>query len=295
MNSILRKSYLYLMASAAAAGMFTGCQKENGVNAGEEISTNLSISLPQTGFTGTKSEENPGDGTLVNRCVMQAFTVTDGNVLVPYGEKATALFSGTTAGFSDIKLIKGRDYAIVLWADHTDDASAGTDFLYDTEELPAISLCDKEGFAINDDSYDAFYGICMIDAEDGIPGSIDKTLTRPLAQLNILTTDTEDLPSQTALAFESGYPVGMNLYTGEIEYALSPMSSSPARLPVAKSDKGTYLGFCYMFAPEDGQHELQGFELSFYDSEGNESSEPYVLERSIGIQANVKTNVYGSI
>ena len=70
--------------------------------------------------------------------------------------------------------------------------------------------------------------------------------------------------------------------------------AEPAAVPTAVSDKGEYLGFCYIFAPAESLYMLPAFDIAFFDSEGNDSYMASPVEaNTIGIQANVRTNISG--
>ena len=73
------------------------------------------------------------------------------------------------------------------------------------------------------------------------------------------------------------------------------MTSLPSALPVATDDKGAYLGFCYIFAPDDAPYELPAFYLNFMDADGMVIIDPYRFQSGISIQANVKSNVTGAL
>lgn len=281
-------------ACAMALLSLNGCEKQAGVPENRETAIDISVRMPQT-----KSDENPGDGSYINRCVMQAFVVGEDGSLIGSCEKETVPVTDNAAHFRQIRFIEGQIYRIFFWADHTEDGQALTDNIYDTSGLPSVSLADRSGIVINDDRADGFCGKYEFNTASGMPQSIDVTLTRPFGQLNLFATDASDdpgtpAPATTSLSFGAGLPVGIDMNTGELILADAATESSPAAIPVAANDRGLWLAMAYVFAPADEYFTLPEFWISSFDASGNAISGPVYLN-DMQVKANAKTNISGAL
>ena len=65
---------------------------------------------------GSISGEEPGDGTLANRCLMQVYVVDDPQTPIAYGEPQMAAVSNLSATF-ETRLKSDHAYRLVFWAD----------------------------------------------------------------------------------------------------------------------------------------------------------------------------------
>lgn len=295
MKTDIRK-YLFAAATLALMLIATGCEKKAGMPGqaeGNAVETSICVNMPDYG-TDVKSDAVPGDASYVNRCVMQAFIVNEDGSLSAYGDRQTATVTGGKADFGKTGFVSGYDYKIVFWADYTENGLE--DYFYDCSALPEVRLANENDIAFNNDRADGFCGVYEILAEEGIPQSIAQTLKRPFAMLNFFSSDSADdeMLVMSSGAFDIGLPVGLNIVTGENIFSENVIIAEPAAVPTAVSDKGEYLGFCYIFAPAESQYMLPAFDIAFFDSEGNDSYMASPVEaNTIGIQANVRTNISG--
>lgn len=193
----------YLIASmAAAALLLASCQREElggSSLSGEEVTVSISAVMPDGGSAVVKSDTEPGNGSLANRCIMQIYYLPDGENgsadPIPYGDRVTVAVSGMKALFPDQRLVSGHDYRFVFWADCVTDNSStdvlAQDLHYDTEEFPIVSFKEEEGgtlsYSSNDDTRDAFFAAEVRNISG--PSSLSFDLKRPFGQLNIITTD----------------------------------------------------------------------------------------------------------
>ena len=302
------KAKLLTVSAAVMALLAVSCQREEtgfGLTAGEEVTVTLSASVP-TGGPAVKSAENPGNGSEVNRCILGVYMVTDESSTELYG---TLEYEGVgtdgTATFEDVTLLTGYDYKLVFWADNvstTDNADLTKDNHYVTTGFPTVTYNTADGhqYMSSDDTRDAFYGV--FDLTDFSGEVLDSyILTRPFGQLNIFTTDYDDIkmealkPAKVQMAFTS-IPTGLNLLTGEttsgsVTGAVSDIQTITD--PVVSGAK--QLSFDYVFAPEDQQLIINDIVMSFYDANGIQLAINAYAFPGLPVRANYRTNVSGAL
>lgn len=300
------KAKLLTISAAVMALLAVSCQREEtgfGLPAGEEVTVTLSASVP-TGGPAVKSDTEPGNGDQINRCILQIYMIQDGQN-EPYGaRRAVKVNDDKTAKFEDLTLITGYQYRFVFWADHVADADAAlnADLHYLTTDFPNISF--HGDYRCNDDTRDAFFGVFATDGIVDAPFNLTYNLTRPFGQLNIFTTDYDDvaslnanmLPARIKLDFENIY-TGMNLLTGD--FTSGALHGEFVPLPNVTSQKvsAKQLSFDYIFAPDaeqGGQYLMEDFTMTFCNKSGTEILKPYTFNE-IPVRRNYSTNVTGSL
>ena len=301
------KKIFGFMSFLALAGAFASCQREDvseDIHRGQEVSLTLSARVSGQGVAEVKSQENPGDGSAINRCILKIFLM-DGDTPKSYGTPVYTVVSGKEASFDDVTLITGYSYKLVLWADHVSgtgtEENLKTDLHYNTADLPAVSLADA--YSSNDDTRDAFYAVCDLEK---VTGSVAQTVTlrRPFGQLNIITTDYSEvgtnfsqmLPEKVEIAFGKIYS-GIDLLTGKLSddkvLTSGPVAVAEVTDP-AQTDGAKQLSFDYIFAPDDGQLILDDFTMSFMNAAGQSVVPDYTF-KNIPVQRNYRTNVSGNL
>ena len=292
-----------MFLAGAAALLLASCQRDElqgGSISGEERVVTVTAVMPSDPVE-VRSIDNPGDGTLANRCLMQVYVVDDPQTPIAYGEPQTAAVSNLSATF-ETRLMSGHDYRLVFWADcATAPAAEGgefTDKYYYTEQFPKVSLITTE-FHGNQDELDAFFGEASVTAEQLASGpvSVSADLTRPFGQLNIYSTDYADIPVETMkpaeveIAFNDVY-TSIDLTTGELSYP-ADLTYSAA---VAPHDAATgHLTFDYLLATDE-EDAIADFTMNFYTTaDGNTpAADPYTFS-SIPVRRNYITNVRGNL
>ena len=292
-----------MFLAGAAVLLLASCQRDElqgGSISGEERVVTVTAVMPSDPVE-VRSNDDPGDGTLANRCLMQVYVVDDSQPPVEYGEPQTAAVSNLSATF-ETRLMSGHDYRLVFWADcATAPAAEGGEFddkYYYTEQFPKVSLITTE-FHGNQDELDAFFGEASVTAEQLASGpvSVSADLTRPFGQLNIYSTDYADIPVEAMkpaaveIEFTNVY-TSIDLMTGEL--------SEPADLTysaaVAPHDAATgHLTFDYLLAT-DVEDAIADFTMNFYTTaDGNTpAADPYTFS-SIPVRRNYITNVRGNL
>lgn len=153
--------------------------------------------------------------------------------------------SGGKAGIT-LRLVKGRRYKLLLWADSCPAGGAPERYVLDASRA-RVSIDDASALVCNDRSLDAF---CAVADVEGGQGPLGVTLTRVLARINIVS---DALPSGVeASGLElSDVCTGFDFKTWDVtgERAKLKFSGSACTsLPEMVSGKTT-LAFAYVFAP----------------------------------------------
>lgn len=282
----MEKSWYYLLATGAVFSM-TACQNEE-LTGGKDSQT-VSITASLDGKTTRTGIEDTGLGTKVDRCVLQVYE-EDGT---PYGSQIIEDVKNQKASFENIRLISGKKYKFVFWADKK-DANNGSVY-YNTTDLSNISLKSNDN-ALNNDERDAFTGT-LSDVNLDDKQSYNVTLTRPFGQVNLLSKDLESLPankypSKVTVTYENIY-TAFNAVNEQV--AGQPSSATYTADIFNQQDKdAAYFSMNYVFAkpkPEDGtQGDLINLKTQFLDANGNKVG----VEKSISnipVYRNWRTNV----
>ena len=313
MNRIISAT---IAAGTAAVMLFASCQRDElqgGSISGEEVSVSISATMPIDGGAVVKSNDEPGNASEVNRCIMGVYLNDDGmSQPEPMGDKVVVKVDGTShkAEFGDLQLVSGHKYLLVFWADNAagDSDSGFEDNHYSTAGFPEVTFKEGDTYKSNDDTRDAFFASYPIEVNG--PSSHDINLHRPFGQLNITTNDyrtvAEDfaslLPTQVKIDF-SGIPSGIDLLTGELtKNKIESLTSGPVPIadvtsPIA-ADGCRQLSFDYIFAPyeEEGEEQqlvLNEFKMHFYNG-GQETISEYTFQ-NIPVRRNYRTNVSGNL
>lgn len=293
-----------MFLAGAAALLLASCQRDElqgGSISGEERVVTVTAVMPSDPVE-VRSNDNPGDGTLANRCLMQVYVVDDPQTPIAYGEPQTAAVSNLSATF-ETRLMSGHAYRLVFWADcATAPAAEGGEYrdkYYDTEEFPSKVSLITTAFRGNQDELDAFFGEASVTAEQLAAGPVSVTadLTRPFGQLNIYATDYAQIPVENMkpaavnIAFTNIY-TSIDLTTGELS-DLAPVTYAAA---VAPHDAATgHLTFDYLLATGE-EDAIADFTMNFYTSVDATAgaAEPYTFS-SIPVRRNYITNVRGNL
>ena len=166
------------------------CQTEpEGFDAtvGGEQDVNITVSLPEA----TRSDSAVGAFGNVNFDLYDVRFQCE----VHYGDQKKALETqisdnGKTATFP-VRLIPGRDYKFVVWADLVEEDTTA-DLHYNTKTTAGLSAITLKGeWNAMDDTRDAY--TCAETHKFLGDGNISLTLTRPFAKLRVKTTDMNEL------------------------------------------------------------------------------------------------------
>lgn len=291
----MKKCFLLMAGIILLA--FTACQSDELANGGRngEVAASFSVQLPGNGNDAVTRAATAGDGTSVNRCIMEIYL----NDELYSRQIGTIQPDGLTAGF-DVRLVTSQTYKFVFWADHVEsveDEAIKTDLHYNTADLRNISMKGDYNGSSKDDTRDAFFASLEKLVTNAFSGSVE--LTRPFGQLNIKTEDLASIPDNQKEAF---VPVtaGLsfkNLYTG-FNAATGDLLGEPTSVAYKAAsdvvDANGNLTVDYLFAPNTagGQH-LANMTLAVYNAAGGQITTKDL--NNIPVQRNYKTNVTGNL
>ena len=287
----------FLLMAGIILLVFAACQSDELANGGRngEVAASFSVQLPGNGNDAVTRAATAGDGTSVNRCIMEIYLNDE-----LYSRQIGAIQpDGLTAGF-DVRLVTSQTYKFVFWADHVEsveDEAIKTDLHYNTADLRNISMKGDYNGSSKDDTRDAFFASLEKLVTNAFSESVE--LTRPFGQLNIKTEDLASIPNNQKEAF---VPVtaGLsfkNLYTG-FNAATGNLLGEPTAVAYKAAsdvvDANGNLTVDYLFAPNTagGQH-LVNMTLAVYNAAGGQITTKDL--NNIPVQRNYKTNVTGNL
>ena len=219
----------FLALAALVLGL-ASCQTEPeglDVNVGGEVDTTITVSLPDTETRANSAlgafENVDLTGDLTVRYILQVYYNNE-----PSQERLVKYSDNTSVNF-DVRLVPGRDYNFVVWADLVNGDFAENHYnnedglYYNTTNLHNITIKENKWEAM-DEKRDAFTGYFNTADGDkrysaGLP--IDITLTRPFAKLRVVTTDMVELsnlnivPHNAIVTYTTKFHESFNACTGE--------------------------------------------------------------------------------
>lgn len=287
----------FLLMAGIILLVFTACQSDELANGGRngEVAASFSVQLPGNGNDAVTRAATAGDGTSVNRCIMEIYLNDE-----LYSRQIGAIQpDGLTAGF-DVRLVTSQTYKFVFWADHVESVEGEaikTDLHYNTADLRNISMKGDYNGSSKDDTRDAFFASLEKLVTNAFSGSVE--LTRPFGQLNIKTEDLASIPDNqkeafvpvtAGLSFKNLY-TGFNAATGDL---LGEPTAVAYKAASAVADANGNLTVDYLFAPNTagGQH-LVNMTLAVYNAAGGQITTKDL--NNIPVQRNYKTNVTGNL
>ena len=287
----------FLLMAGIILLTFTACQSDELANGGRngEVAASFSVQLPGNGNNAVTRAATAGDGTSVNRCIMEIYLNDE-----LYSRQIGAIQpDGLTAGF-DIRLVTSQTYKFVFWADHVESVEGDaikTDLHYNTADLRNISMKGDYNGSSKDDTRDAFFASLEKLVTNAFSESVE--LTRPFGQLNIKTEDLASIPDNqkdafvpvtAGLSFKNLY-TGFNAATGDL---LGEPTAVAYKAASAVADANGNLTVDYLFAPNTagGQH-LVNMTLAVYNAAGEQITTKDL--NNIPVQRNYKTNVTGNL
>ena len=218
----------FLALAALVLGL-ASCQTEPeglDVNVGGAVDTTITVSIPET---ETRAGGNNSALSVFENGILDAENVTMRYIFQVFykGEasKATpqvAYSDGKSVNF-DVRLVPGRDYTFVVWADVVNNANPvngdriNDDWHYNTSDLTNITINPTTWVAM-DESRDAFTVSEVVRDYNGAK-TIELKLKRPFAKLRVITTDMEALndlqiaPAYATVEYKTAYRAAFNAFT----------------------------------------------------------------------------------
>ena len=287
----------FLLMAGIILLVFAACQSDELANGGRngEVAASFSVQLPGNGNNAVTRAATAGDGTSVNRCIMEIYLNDE-----LYSRQIGAIQpDGLTAGF-DVRLVTSQTYKFVFWADHVESVEGDaikTDLHYNTADLRNISMQGDYNGSGKDNTRDAFFASLEKLVTNAFSESVE--LTRPFGQLNIKTEDLASIPDNqkeafvpvtAGLSFKNLY-TGFNAATGDL---LGEPTAVAYKAASAVADANGNLTVDYLFAPNTagGQH-LVNMTLAVYNAAGGQITTKAL--NNIPVQRNYKTNVTGNL
>lgn len=275
----MRKIFL---AVAAMAMLATACTKDDAVSGGTESLVSFTIDSPEL---ATRAEDGKG---LSTNHLQYAFYDETGAIL-PDLKREVIDFVGSTK--INIPLVEGRTYSAIFWADNT-DAPYDVDFAGKTMKITSTTL------AGNADKYDAFY---KFEANIDPKKKVHKIeLTRPFAQINIATADTEAARkagvevATSEVAVVKGYTT-LSLVDGEVSdkadftFSAAALPDDPATVTVGGK---TYNMLAMNYVLVNSRELLQKVALTMVDDDNKTLTREYT---TVPVQRNYRTYIVGNL
>lgn len=211
----------FLALAALVLGMVS-CQQDYAgldVDANGEAAVTVSVAIPEmeTRAGGESSALGAfGNIDLTKYDVRYILEVYDHNGALAKERLTNYEDEGMATAFN-LRLIPGRAYRFVVWADFVLEDSK-VDLHYNTENLREIEVI-PTNFALSDESRDAYTGVEVVaNFSNSAPISIE--LKRPLGKLRVVTTDVKDmynlLPEDVTVVYTSPIYTVFNAYESDV-------------------------------------------------------------------------------
>ena len=284
----MKKNLLFTALAATTLLFATSCQQDEVFVDGNESIVTFEVGTPQMA-----TRANYSDGMTATK--LQWAVYNEDNTDSPVMREGTQLSGETTLvngkASVNIQLAAGKNYNVLFWAEAE---GAPYDVTFATKELTV----NYDNAKSNDEKRDAFYCYHPVQVEKA-----NKTetvvLRRPFAQLNIGTNDLDKLDGVSAEFTQVTVPVysTLNLATGTVvgttadktfAFAARPQGQT---FPVADYE---YLAMNYLLVGKD----KAVVDVTFsYDAAADATAKPEYTRTYTGIpvQANYRTNIYGSL
>ena len=321
----MRKLFLLTVTLLGILASLSSCKHDDVMNVSinDEQMVSICVTIPdsETRASGTNSAQGIFNNNVLgvendNYTIRYILQIFDENGR-PSDETLIEYSDGTTVSFP-VRLVPGRDYTFVVWADFVTNGETNTDNHYITKD--ANGKTDLRNITINEDSWvamdetrDAFTGIYSTKAvgeKYSGTSTINVVLTRPFAKLRVVTTDMEALanlginPTHAILEYTTPYRAGFNALTctpfeaDQNNIKVHQMSTTEAYAIIAYGDNtaaSKVLFTDYLFASAD-QNDVVKFNLSVYE---NADKSGYIKTNSfttdIAVKRNHLTTITGSI
>lgn len=306
------KKVLFAFASAILA--LTSCSNESELlspneNAGKEVMTTISVGMaPKTRAT----IDNDGAAAHVNRCILEVRTGDDKKV---YRHVETSVDPATLTATFQLPLVISQTYDFLFWADNAIlDASLQrfTDKYYNTQDLTAVKIMDET--TGNLDEKDAFFGADYNVLFTGTDALKEYVLTRPFAQVNIVTNDLKEIkaandqtlaadelwPATISVNYTTEFPTQFNVSTGVASEPKVINRKAEAVYGCATAAANNTLNMDYIFVNKVGADDnpeektLFGITKAEITSKNGKVITILAGEENIPLKRNYRTNIIGS-
>ena len=280
-NYFMKKKINFALASMVALGMtMTSCSSDEPMmNEGGNVS--FTVELPET--IGSRAYS---DGLTATQLHYYVYDEDNGSAYLP-GTSGTATFDQRAAQVN-LNLVSGKSYSIVFWADAPDNNI----YSYNTSSKEVT--VSYENMAAQDENRDAF---CVYEGTFKVTGPINKTitLTRPLAQINVGTSDLAKAQASGINLTKTGMKVTgvystLNVATGEVSGEAN-VTYTQAALPTGETfpvGGYDYLAMNYVLVSKDKA-------TVDVTMTSDNAQNPELTFAAVPVQRNYRTNIYGAL
>lgn len=292
-----------LFALAALVLGMVSCQKEiNGiaVDKNGEAAVTISVALPEEGATRAGGNDSAvgaiGNIDLAQYDIRYVLAVYDENGTLAKGPITNYEDNSTSTSFT-LRLVPGRDYKFVVWADFT--AQGVKESLhYDTSNLAEVKLKgNMDEHKLMDETRDAYTGTLYVE-DFSSTSDVNVHLTRPFAKLRVVTTDMNEIYSNlknAVVTYTTPINTTFNAIAGvkgdTYENVAKTVYYGNSRYYSDEEGKGQMTLFAdYLFGTEDGTVQ---FTLDVADAVA--AIPQVIFNTNIPVQRNYLTTVAGPI
>ena len=290
------------LALAGLASLLVSCSKDDGLTG---------VSKSQVSFTVSSPEMTTryGEGTQATTLYYGVYDPVEGGLVKGLSVLDPAA-KGTFNGEQEVTLhlVEGRTYSIIFYAQNAAESPYLIDWekqIFKIDEAYIDGDTVNKNLLSNKETYDAFYAyVPNIKVESGKAINQTVKLTRPFAQLNILTNDLKSAEAASINIDKTEVTVtnvgtSMDLTTGRIltdqalTYSMNDLATGTYKID---GTDYTYLAMNYLLV---NKKRTVNVTFKMNDStiaEGQENKA--ILTRtysSVYIERNHRTNIYGSI
>ena len=261
----------FLALAALVLGMVS-CQNEPegfDVNVGGAVDTVVTVNIPEaeTRAGGLNSAKGVFDNGILApenvtmRYILQVYYKKDATTTIKSDERKVAYSDGKSVNF-DVRLVPGRDYQFVVWADVVTNGKADVDNHYNTSNLENVTL--NNTWIAMDESRDAFTATEPIDNYNG-QLDINIKLKRPFAKLRVITTDMVALeniqiePKTAKVEYTTQHRASFNALAGTYADASVSKTHNFEIAPYSDNNETDCVLFTdYFFAADDVVKRISG-------------------------------------
>ncbi|MBR4027998.1 MAG: hypothetical protein IKJ08_00240 [Alistipes sp.] len=313
-----------LFALAALVLGVVSCQQDQlwfNADANGEAAFTLNVALPEAVTRAACEDSALGGVTNIDmtkydiRYILEVYNNDDSNATLRgtlAKERMVNYETDATSTSFSLRLIPGRDYRFVVWADfveqnHNNAQDYSADRLYDTSNgLKQVTL-DTDNWKAIDETRDAYTNYFDVD-DFSSTSTVNFELTRPFAKLRVVTNDIKELYDtlmpKTAVvnyyntkfytsfnAFEQAV-AGETTTVPELTVNLAEDTYANEANPKADASKGEMTLFAdYFFGAEDNR---VMFTLDVTDNTG-QAIPTVTFNTNIPVKRNYLTTIYGPI
>lgn len=303
------KKLFYFLSVTAALAFAASCAKEADIDPvkGDLVETTFTVTLDDATATKAAIGNNAAN---IDKLVVRAFKKSGGTSLNTLDENFTiGAVENNNSGqkqFSvQAKLVRNFEYTIGFFAYH-DGAP------YELGDDGVITMTPVAATKANDETLDAFYAVADVTLNPEDPTTMSKsiTLTRPLAQVNILSD-----PADWAAATTSGItadalqssvsianaPNKLNLLNGAVSgdvtlaYALNAIPEGTINVAAANATAkdAKYIAMAYVLSDDTGKNFNVTFNVPAIAEVGFAGFTRTV--NNMPAKRNYRTNLHGDI